>query len=42
MTYYSKVGSRLIKVVENKEYIVGTVENQKLLKEIVCLLNEEV
>jgi hypothetical protein len=43
MTYYTKIADTLVKVVDNKEQIVGRIySNPSLLSEIVCLLNEEV
>lgn len=42
MTYFTKAENRLIEVDNNKERIVGVINDKKLLKEIVCLLNGEV
>lgn len=42
MTGYIKLDNALVRVIDNKEEIVGRINDPKLLNEIICLLNDEV
>jgi hypothetical protein len=41
MTYYMKLENTLVRVVDNKEEIVGRIYNNQLLDYVICLLNNE-